>query len=131
MAELTIRYVLVRHEDGEPVFTSAGAASLAGISLSELETWRGEGLVHPRTLSDGTIAYSLRDVHELACIARLQQEIDLDLEAIEVVLHLRAQVLDAYHRMEALRRSFVEREQELLDTITQLRRGMASEARWR
>lgn len=131
MTEFTIRYVLVRHEDKEPVYTPAGAAALAGISLSELETFQRAGLIDPRTLSDGTIAYSVRDVHELACIARLQDEIELDLETVEVVLHLRTQVLEAYHKMEALRRSFVQREQELLATINQLRRSEASEASWR
>lgn len=130
MAEYRIRYAIIRRESTEPLYSPKTAANLAGISLQTLELYRQKELVQPRPTPDGQPGYSLTDVYELSCIARLQEEVEFDLDTIEVVLHLRSQVFAMQREMEALRQRFLQREQELLETIHDLRRVLATEAPW-
>lgn len=131
MTEYTIRYAIVRREESESLYGPATAAAMAGIDLRELELYRREGLVRPRQRGDGTQGYALSDIREMSCIARLQREVELDLAAVEVVLHLRAQVFEAHREIRRTQETFLRREQELLQTIDELRRRFSAETRWR
>jgi DNA-binding transcriptional MerR regulator len=131
MTEYTVRYTLVQYEDEQTRYSAETVAEMAGVSLAELARYAGEGIVQPHRTSDGSPAYSLADLREVASAARLRREVDLDLETLEVIMHLRRQVVESHRQMEALRRSFMQRERDLLEIINQLRQQMAVEARWR
>ena len=130
MAEHRIRYAIIRRESAKTLYSPRTAAELAGISLQTLELYRKMELVQPRHTAAGEPGYSLTDIHELSCIARLQEDVEFDLDTIEVVLHLRSQVFAVQQEMETIRQRFLQREQELLETIQELRRALAMEAPW-
>ncbi len=128
---VTVNFQLIRHREAEPLFDPAVAAALAGITRQALEAYRRAELVQPKMRGDGSWGYSVTDIRRLIRIRRLRSEVDLDLEAVEVVLHLRAQVRDLQREVEMLRQRHALREQELLQVIQQLRRELATEPRWR
>jgi DNA-binding transcriptional MerR regulator len=130
MTEYRIRYAMIGRKSAEPLYSPRTAADLAGISLQTLERYRQQELIRPRSTASGEPGYSRTDVYEISCIARLQEEVEFDLDTIEVVLHLRSQVFAVQQEMEALRQLFLQREQELLETIHELRGTLATEARW-
>lgn len=130
MTEYTIRYTLVRAAEAEPRVSANRAAAMAGADPDLLEICRREGLIYPERGPDGGPRYSPADVQRLTAIARLREEAQMDLETIEVVMHLRQQLVEVHCQMDALRRAFLQREQELLETISRLEQSLSSEASW-
>lgn len=115
----------------EPLYTDRVAAKLARISLDLLRWCERDGLIRPRTMPGGGRGYTEADIHQLARIRRLREHLGLDPEAVDVVLHLRRQVIDLLTQLDELERQMLQREQELLNEIQQLRRQLAVDAGWR
>ncbi|HIC88228.1 MAG TPA: MerR family transcriptional regulator [Anaerolineae bacterium] len=122
---------LIRHQEDAPQFTQEVAAQLAGLSLARVRYYERLGLVSPKVMPGGGRGYSWRDVRRLARIRRLREDLGLDLPAIEVVLHLRRQVLDLQQQLDYLEIELARREETLLREIQLLRRQLAEEAHWR
>lgn len=123
-------YSLIRLRENEPMFTRALAAQLARVSLEFLSLCEQADLIEVQVMSGGGVGYSTVDIRRLARIRRLCRDLDLDLTAVEVVLHLRRQVLDLLAQLEEMEQQQARREQELLNEIQQLRRRLAEEADW-
>jgi DNA-binding transcriptional MerR regulator len=77
---------LIRHQEDAPQFNREVAAQLAGLSPAKVRYYERLGLVSPKVMPGGGRGYSWRDVRRLARIRRLQEDLGLDLPAIEVVL---------------------------------------------
>ncbi len=113
------------HPPQQPViFARSVAARLAGVSLEFLELVEAEALIRPRQLEGGEAGYASADIQRLARIRRLHEMLGLDLPAVEVVLHLREQMMDLLKRMAEVEERFARREQELLAEIEELRRRL-------
>ena len=119
----------IRLQSGETFYTRSVAVQLAEVSTDFLQECEAEGLIQCQEV-EGTTGYSARDIRRLARIRRLRQELDLDLPAVEVVLHLRQQVFGLLNEMEQLEQRLVQREQALLREVQELRRRLAIEAGW-
>jgi DNA-binding transcriptional MerR regulator len=111
------------------IFTRTVTAQLARVSLEFLELCEAEALVQPRPLAEGEMGYGAEDVERLAQIRRLHEMLGLDLPAVEVVLHLRDQVLSLLGRLADVERRFAQREEELLREIENLRRLVLTRSR--
>ncbi|MGQ9687850.1 MAG: chaperone modulator CbpM [Desulfobaccales bacterium] len=104
------------------LFTRTVAAQLARVSLEFLERLEAEALIQPRELAGGEPGYAPEDISRLARMRRLHETLELDLPALEVVLHLRERLAAVLAQMEAMEARFARREQELLREIEELRR---------
>jgi hypothetical protein len=114
----------------EPRYTRVVAAQLAEISLEFLERCETERLVQVRVVRGGAPGYSARDIRELARLGRLHEDLELDFPALEVVQHMRRQLLDLHEQMERLEREMVRREERLVRELVDLRRRLAAETDW-
>ena len=108
-------------------YTRTVAAQLAEISLELLEQCEAERLVQVRVVHSDVPCYSARDIRDLARIGRLRQQLELDFPALEVVMHMRRQVLDLHEQMEQIEQAMARREERLLKELIALRRRVAQE----
>ncbi len=120
-------HLIIRPRDNEPRYTRPIAAQLARISLELLRRCEEERLIRAQVMPGGARGYSNADLEELARIRRLQEDLELDLTAVEVVLHMRQQMLALLTEMADMERHMARREQELLNEISRLRRRVAEE----
>ena len=104
------------------IFTRTVAAQLARVDLDFLERLEAEDILQPRELEGGERGYTPEDIGRLCRIRRLHETLGLDLETVEVVLHLRDRVTFLMAQMQDLETSFGRREQELLQELNDLRR---------
>jgi MerR family transcriptional regulator/heat shock protein HspR len=72
----------------------------------------------------GDEGYSAEDISQIARIRRLHEDLGLDLEAVEIVLHMRRQILELLRRVDEMERRLAKREDELLAEIQDLRRRL-------
>ena len=115
----------------QPRYTRPVVVQLASISIEFLERCEEEDLVQVRAIRGGSPGYSARDIRNLTLLRRLYEDLELDFAALEVVLHMRSQVLELREQLERLERAKVEREEQLVGELTELRRRLAVEQRWR
>jgi DNA-binding transcriptional MerR regulator len=126
-------YLIVRsiEEEEQPLYSRRVAADLARISREFLEDLEREQLISARPRVGGDRGYSHRDVRDLRRIRRLREDLDLDLPAVEVVLHMRQRMVEMLQEMEQIERQMMRREQVLRREIRQLQEQLAREGEWR
>jgi len=107
-----------------PTFTRTVTAQLARVSVEFLSQCEAQDLIRPRQLEEGEVGYASEDIQRLSLIRRFHDTLGLDLDAVEVVLHLREQLLSLLLRVEEMERRFALTEQELLEEIDRLRRRL-------
>ena len=123
--------IVVRsNKEEEPIYSRTVAARLARVSLDFLQRCEQERLIQTHVTRGGKRGYTAADVEQLARIRRLREGLELDLAAVEVILHLRQRVLELLKEIETMERRHARREQELLNEIHRLRRRLAEEAIW-
>jgi DNA-binding transcriptional MerR regulator len=119
-------YQLVRYsQDDELIYSRSVAARLAQMTLDLLSLCERQGLIRTRTMVGGEEGYCVADIQRLVRIRRLRDDLGLSLPAVEVVLHLRRQVLDLRAQMDELEARMARREQELTSEIRRLRSRLA------
>lgn len=114
----------------ESYYPRPRAAQLANISLEFLERCEVARLVEVRIVRGREPEYSVQDVRQLALIGRLYQVVGIDFQDLEIVLHLRSQLLDLQQQMEEMERQHMDREEQLLRELVELRRRLADQAEW-
>jgi DNA-binding transcriptional MerR regulator len=117
--------------DNEPYYSRSVAAQLARISLDLLEMCEQERLIQARLMAGGGHGFSSADIRNLARIRRLREDLELDLSAVEVVLHMRRRMVEMLAELSTMERRMAQQEQELLREIQRLRRQTAEDADWR
>ena len=113
--------IIVRADNEEPLYLRALAIRMAQITPDFLVLCEEEGLVHARTMTGGGKGFDSRSIQRLALIRRLHQELDLDLEVIDLVIHLRKQIINLHNEIEKIEDRARAREQSLLSEIQDLR----------
>lgn len=104
------------------IFARTITAQMARVSVEFLDRLEAEELMRPRAREGDEPGYAPEDIHRLTLIRRLHETLGLDLAAIDVVLHLREQMMEMLVRMEEMEQRFAQREQELLQELHELRR---------
>lgn len=117
-------------DDEEMLYPRAVAAQLARISLDFLQRCEQEQLIRARMMAGGNEGFSPADIRHLARIRRLCEDLELELSAVEVVLHMRRRMMELLAELELVERRMIEREQALRREIQELRRRTADEAEW-
>lgn len=124
-------YQLIIHSDQDDrVYSLESAARLARISLELLELCEQEELIRPRRTVTGTRGLTAAEVRRLARIRRLQEDLGLDLGAVEVVLHMRQRMIELLDEVNRVEQQMYHRERELHSQIRELRRRLAEDGRW-
>jgi MerR family transcriptional regulator/heat shock protein HspR len=104
---------------------------LAEISPEFLEKCEVEQLIETSTVGDDEPSYSAQDIRHLALIRRLHEVLGLDMQDLEVVIHLRSQLMDLQDRMQEMERHWIAREEQLLNEMIDLRKKLAEDAHWK
>jgi len=117
-------------EEEQPVFSRDVAAELAWITREFLEDLERADLVRARRMAGGNRGYTYRDVRNLRRIRRLREQLGLDLQAVEVILHMRARIIEMLQEMDQIEQQMYRREQELRREIRQLQQRLAEEGEW-
>ncbi|MDT8306112.1 MAG: hypothetical protein RRC07_09265 [Anaerolineae bacterium] len=124
-------YLMIRAQEEERIFTRSVAARLARITLDFLEACEREALVTPGQMAGGGEGYTPGEIEEMARIYRLQRDLGLEFGAVEVVLHMRQQMLEMLDEIERLEVQMIRREERLHNEIQRLRRQLARDAGFR
>jgi DNA-binding transcriptional MerR regulator len=121
--------VIRSQDDDQMLYTRDIAARLARVSVSFWCTCEQEGLVSARWMTGGSKGYRREDIEKMVVIQRLHEQLELDIQSLEVVLHMRQRILDLLDEMEEVERLALQRERVLLQQVQELRRQFAREAR--
>ncbi|NJN16281.1 MAG: MerR family transcriptional regulator [Oscillochloris sp.] len=81
--------------DGEPqLYTISIAAQRAGLHEQSLRMYERRGLVQPRRSKGNIRLYSDDDLEQIRFIRRLVDDLGVNLAGVEVILHMRRQLLE-------------------------------------
>jgi MerR family transcriptional regulator/heat shock protein HspR len=84
-------------------YTIKAAAALCGMHEQSLRTYERRGLIAPLRGRGQFRYYSDADIQQVRFIKRLIDDLGVNLAGVEVILHMRQQLLDAQRELEALR----------------------------
>jgi MerR family transcriptional regulator/heat shock protein HspR len=112
-------------------YTRTMVIQLAEISPEFLEKCEVEQLIETSTVGDDEPSYSAQDIRHLALIRRLHEVLGIDMQDLEVVIHLRSQLMDLQDRMQEMERQWIAREEQLLNEMIDLRKKLAEDAHWK
>ena len=112
-------------------YTRTMVIQLAEISPEFLEKCEVEQLIETSTVGDDEPSYSAQDIRHLALIRRLHEVLGIDMQDLEVVIHLRSQLMDLQDRMQEMERQWIAREEHLLNEMIDLRKKLAEDAHWK
>jgi DNA-binding transcriptional MerR regulator len=122
--------IMLRAENDEPLYLRSLAIRLAQITPDFMILCEQEGLVQARNMTGGGQGFDAQSIRRLALIHRLYQELELDLETIDLVIHLRSQIVDLYREIDDLEKRVRQREQSLMDEIQALRQQQIQTQDW-
>jgi DNA-binding transcriptional MerR regulator len=114
--------IIFQSQDEEHFYIRSFAARLAGVSEEFIIQCEQEGLISSRQRTKDLIELDKKSVQRLTLIRRLHRELELDLETIDLILHMRRQIVDLQNQMDELERKAHQKERQLLDEMQQLRR---------
>ena len=87
----------------EAVYVISVTAQLVGVHAQTLRHYERLGLVAPARTSGGMRLYSARDVARLKAVARLTDELGLNLAGVEVLLNFHQRLADLESEVDGLR----------------------------
>lgn len=109
-----------RPDPDEPCFVISVAAQMVGLHPQTLRYYERMGLLQPRRSRGRIRLYSARDIENLRRIARLTEELGINLAGVEVVITLT-------QRMEEMRQEMERMEAEFEREMESLRRTLSSD----
>jgi len=87
----------------QPAYSIKVAAELCGMHEQSLRMYERRGLIAPRRTPGNVRRFSDDDVEQIRFIKRLIDDLGVNLAGVEVILHLRQQLLDAQRELATLR----------------------------
>jgi MerR family transcriptional regulator/heat shock protein HspR len=88
----------------DELYTISIAAELCGMHEQSLRMYERRGLVAPQRSAGNIRQFSDADVERIRFIKRLVDDLGVNLAGVEVILHMRQQLMEAQGELEALRR---------------------------
>ena len=98
----------------------------ARIDEAWLQVCEEAGWIRPKPRRGGGLGYSQRDVRRLARARRLRDQLGLNENGIDVVLHMRRQIVALQEALQSAEQERQQREQQLQAEIRRLRRQIAA-----
>ncbi len=105
------------HDQDEPIFVISVAARLVEMHPQTLRYYERAGLLKPIRSSGKIRLYSQREIERLRKIARLTNELGVNLAGVEIIM-------DLTERLENMQMEMRQRETELREEIDRLRREL-------
>ncbi len=105
---------IVNHGDDEPIYVISVAARLVEMHPQTLRYYERAGLLKPIRSTGKIRLYSQREIERLRKIARLTNELGVNLAGVEIIM-------DMTQRLEKMQDEMHERESQLLTEIQRLR----------
>jgi len=90
-------------EERQPRYIISVAASLAECHPQTLRHYERLGLVTPVRTRGNVRMYNDHDIEQLHRIQRMMDDLGVNLAAVEVILHMREQILELRSELDALR----------------------------
>ncbi len=90
----------------EPFYTIKIAAELCRMHEQSLRMYERRGLIAPQRSAGNIRRYSDADVEHIRFIKRLVDDSGVNLAGVEVILHMRQQLLASQQELEQLRRAY-------------------------
>ena len=87
----------------EHFYTIKIAAELCGMHEQSLRMYERRGLIAPQRSAGNIRRYSDADVEHIRFIKRLVDDLGVNLAGVEVILHMRQQLLEIQEELELLR----------------------------
>ncbi len=111
-----------RHDEEEPIYIISVAARLVEMHPQTLRYYERAGLLKPTRSSGKIRLYSQREIERLRKIARLTNELGVNLAGVEIIM-------DLTERLDTLQERMREREQQLKDEIEHLHQELQAAQR--
>lgn len=121
---------MTESRENEPRYPRVVAAELAQVSIDFLERCEHEQFIRMRVMNSGRSELNAHGIRKLILLRQLQEDLELDFPALEVVLNMRRQILNLYEQVETMENYIAARAEALLGGIYQLRRHLAVKANW-
>jgi MerR family transcriptional regulator/heat shock protein HspR len=83
-------------------YTIRVAAQMAGMHEQSLRTYERRGLIRPQRSRGNYRLYSDADIEQLRFIKRLVDDLGVNLAGVEVIMHMRSQLIEARSTLDAL-----------------------------
>jgi len=109
--------------DDEPCYVISVAAKLASLHPQTLRYYDRIGLIRPSRTAGRMRLYSQRDVETLRKIARLTEDLGVNLAGVEVVLNMARRIEELQEEMEILQQQAEARIAALRQRIQELESG--------
>src|SRR5215831_5996166 len=94
----------------DELYTISVAAELCGMHEQSLRMYERRGLITPQRSAGNMRRFSDADVERIRFIKRLVDDLGVNLAGVEVILHMRQQLVEAQEELEAMRREVEGRE---------------------
>lgn len=107
------------HSDDEPIYVISVAARLVEMHPQTLRYYERAGLLKPERSSGKIRLYSQREIERLRKIARLTNELGVNLAGVEIII-------DLTERMEKLQERMKQREAQLQAELDKMRKQLES-----
>ncbi len=111
---------IVRHNDDEPIYVISVAARLVEMHPQTLRYYERAGLLKPERSTGKIRLYSQREIERLRKIARLTNELGVNLAGVEIIM-------DLTQRLEKMQEEMHERENQLMAEVNRLREQLNAE----
>ena len=89
----------------ERLYTIKIAAALCGMHEQSLRMYERRGLIAPRRSAGNIRRFSDADVEQIRFIKRLIDDLGVNLAGVEVILHMRRQMVELQEQLAALQGS--------------------------
>ena len=88
-------------------YTIKVAAELCGMHEQSLRMYERRGLIAPQRSPGNIRRFSDQDVEQIRFIKRLVDELGVNLAGVEVIMHLRQQLIETQEELDSLRQGRV------------------------
>lgn len=88
----------------ERTYTIRVAAELVGMHEQSLRLYERRGLVTPNRTRGNARRFTEADIEQIRFIKRLVDDLGVNLAGVEVIMHMRQQLLDAQRELDELRK---------------------------
>jgi MerR family transcriptional regulator/heat shock protein HspR len=84
-------------------YTIRVAAELCGLHEQSLRLYERRGLITPNRTPGNARRFSEADIEQIRFIKRLVDDLGVNLAGVEVIMHMRQQLLEAQRELDVLR----------------------------
>jgi len=89
------------------VYTIKTAASLCGLHEQSLRSYERRGLIAPQRSQGNIRLFTQEDIEQIRFIKRLTEDLGVNLAGVEVILHLRQQLLQVQDELNTLKQQIL------------------------